>query len=176
MFAEDQEEEATVSDTDTDAQSDQDEKPWYPYITKTQFEKFLSRLHAKIPEEIDRDYVRAIIRTPSMIYRFLRGIEAMKLIDHEQRPTERLARLVEAESRRETLSDVVRDLYPELLKQWEGADGEMSDRDMVSFFRKETGMGNDSANKMKMFFKYLLSESDFTSGEGSSTTEESATA
>ena len=176
MFAEDQEEEATVSDTDTDAQSDQDEKPWYPYITKTQFEKYLSRLHAKIPEEIDRDYVRAIIRTPSMIYRFLRGIEAMKLIDHEQRPTERLARLVEAESRRETLSDVVRDLYPELLKQWEGADGEMSDRDMVSFFRKETGMGNDSANKMKMFFKYLLSESDFTSGEGPSTTEESATA
>ena len=51
------------------------DKPWYPYITKTQFEKFLSRLQSKIPEEIDRDYVRAIIRTPSMIYRFLRGIE-----------------------------------------------------------------------------------------------------
>ena len=172
MFAEEQEEEASVSDTDADdqeAQPDQDEKPWYPYITKTQFEKFLSRLHGKIPEEIDRDYVRAIIRTPSMIYRFLRGIEAMKLIDHEQRPTERLAKLVEKETRRETLSDVVRDLYPELLKQWEGADGEMSDRDMVSFFRKETGMGNDSANKMKMFFKYLLSESDFTPGEGGDT-------
>ena len=172
MFAEEQEEEASVSDTDADdqeAQPDQDEKPWYPYITKTQFEKFLSRLHGKIPEEIDRDYVRAIIRTPSMIYRFRRGIEAMKLIDHEQRPTERLAKLVEKETRRETLSDVVRDLYPELLKQWEGADGEMSDRDMVSFFRKETGMGNDSANKMKMFFKYLLSESDFTPGEGGDT-------
>ena len=172
MFAEEQEEEASVSDTDADdqeAQPDQDEKPWYPYITKTQFEKFLSRLHGKIPEEIDRDYVRAIIRTPSMIYRFLRGIEAMKLIDHEQRPTERLAKLVEKETRRETLSDVVRDLYPELLKQCEGADGEMSDRDMVSFFRKETGMGNDSANKMKMFFKYLLSESDFTPGEGGDT-------
>ena len=172
MFAEEQEEEASVSDSDADdqeAQPDQDEKPWYPYITKTQFEKFLSRLHGKIPEEIDRDYVRAIIRTPSMIYRFLRGIEAMKLIDHEQRPTERLAKLVEKETRRETLSDVVRDLYPELLKQWEGADGEMTDRDMVSFFRKETGMGNDSANKMKMFFKYLLSESDFTPGEGGDT-------
>ena len=172
MFAEEQEEEASVSDTDADdqeAQPDQDEKPWYPYITKTQFEKFLSRLHGKIPEEIDRDYVRAIIRTPSMIYRFLRGIEAMKLIDHEQRPTERLAKLVEKETRRETLSDVVRDLYPELLKQWEGADGEMSDREVVSFFRKETGMGNDSANKMKMFFKYLLSESDFTPGEGGDT-------
>lgn len=169
MFAEDQEEEASVSETDADAQgtsANQDDKPWYPYITKTQFEKFLSRLQGKIPEEIDRDYVRAIIRTPSMIYRFLRGIEAMKLIDHEQRPTERLGRLVEKETRRETLSDVVRDLYPELLSQWEAADGEMSDRDMVSFFRKETGMGNDSANKMKMFFKYLLSESDFTPGDG----------
>ena len=32
-------------------------------------------------EEINRDYVRAIIRTPSMIYRFLRGIEAMKLMN-----------------------------------------------------------------------------------------------
>ncbi|MEE3336875.1 MAG: DUF5343 domain-containing protein [Candidatus Latescibacterota bacterium] len=161
-----------MSDTDADdqeAQPDQDEKPWYPYITKTQFEKFLSRLHGKIPEEIDRDYVRAIIRTPSMIYRFLRGIEAMKLIDHEQRPTERLAKLVEKETRREMLSDVIRDLYPELLKQWEGADSEMSDRDIVSFFRKETGMGNDSANKMKMFFKYLLSESDITPDEGGDT-------
>jgi len=179
MFAEEQEEEASVSDTDADdqeAQPDQDEKPWYPYITKTQFEKFLSRLHGKIPEEIDRDYVRAIIRTPSMIYRFLRGIEAMKLIDHEQRPTERLAKLVEKETRREMLSDVIRDLYPELLKQWEGADGEMSDRDMVSFFRKETGMGNDSANKMKMFFKYLLSESDFTPGEDVSSAADAAPA
>jgi len=177
MFAEEQEEEASASDTDADdqeAQPDQDEKPWYPYITKTQFEKFLSRLHGKIPEEIDRDYVRAIIRTPSMIYRFLRGIEAMKLIDHEQRPTERLAKLVEKETRREILSDVIRDLYPELLKQWEGADGEMSDRDIVSFFRKETGMGNDSANKMKMFFKYLLSESDFTPGEGGDTAANAA--
>ncbi|HJN28440.1 MAG: DUF5343 domain-containing protein [Candidatus Latescibacteria bacterium] len=170
MFAEEREEQASDTDADDqEAQPDQDEKPWYPYITKTQFEKFLSRLHGKIPEEIDRDYVRAIIRTPSMIYRFLRGIEAMKLIDHEQRPTERLAKLVEKETRRETLSDVVRDLYPELLKQWEGADGEMSDREVVSFFRKETGMGNDSANKMKMFFKYLLSESDFTPGEGGDT-------
>ena len=64
-------------------------KTWYPYITKVQFEKFLSRLESKVPEQIDRDYVRAIIRTPSMIYRFLRGIEAMGLIDRDQhRPTD----------------------------------------------------------------------------------------
>ena len=56
-------------------------KTWYPYITKSQFDKFLARLDSKIPEQIDRDYIRAIIRTPSMIYRFLRGIEAMKLIE-----------------------------------------------------------------------------------------------
>ena len=36
----------------------------------------------------------------------------------------------------------------------------MSDRDVIAFFRKETGMGNDSANKMKMFFKYLVNEAD----------------
>ena len=183
MFAEEQEEEASVSDTDAgdqEAQPDQDEKPWYPYITKTQFEKFLSRLHGKIPEEIDRDYVRAIIRTPSMIYRFLRGVEAMGL-RVVANPKYRLPSLTavyspegipEAAVRKgllERFNIVVRDLYPELLKQWEGADVEMSARDMVSFFRKETGMGNDSANKMKMFFKYLLSESDFTPGEGGDT-------
>ena len=135
-----------------------DRTTWYPYITKTQFEKFLSRLQNKIPEEINRDYVRAIIRTPSMIYRFLRGIEAMKLIDREQHPTDRLQSLVAPETRRQTLGEIVKDLYPGLLQEWDEADGKMSDRDIVSFFRKETGMGNDSANKMKMFFKYLQSE------------------
>ena len=59
-------------------------KTWYPYITKVQFEKFLARLESKMPEQIDRDYVRAIIRTPSMIYRFLRGIEAMQFVDFEE--------------------------------------------------------------------------------------------
>ena len=134
--------------------------PWYPYITKTQFEKFLSRLQGKIPEEIDRDYVRAIIRTPSMIYRFLRGVEAMGLIDDEQRPTDRLMSLVDKDNRRQAIDEVLNDLYPELLGQYRESGGEMSDRDMVAYFRHETGMGNDSANKMKMFFKYLLTEAE----------------
>ena len=136
------------------------DKPWYPYITKTQFEKFLSRLQGKIPEEIDRDYVRAIIRTPSMIYRFLRGVEAMGLIDGEQRPTDRLRSLVDKDTRRQAIDEVIRDLYPELLGKYQGSNGEMSDRDIVAFFRRETGMGNDSANKMKMFFKYLVTEAE----------------
>ena len=136
------------------------DKPWYPYITKTQFEKFLSRLQGKIPEEIDRDYVRAIIRTPSMIYRFLRGVEAMGLIDDEQRPTDRLRSLVDKDNRRQAIGEVLNDLYPELLGRYRDSGGEMSDRDMVAYFRHETGMGNDSANKMKMFFKYLLTEAE----------------
>ena len=37
----------------------------------------------------------------------------------------------------------------------------MVDREVVTFFRRETGMGNASANKMKMFFKYLVGEADF---------------
>jgi hypothetical protein len=136
------------------------DKPWYPYITKTQFEKFLSRLQGKIPEEIDRDYVRAIIRTPSMIYRFLRGVEAMGLIDDGQRPTDRLRSLVDKDNRRQAIGEVLNDLYPELLGRYRDSGGEMSDRDMVAYFRHETGMGNDSANKMKMFFKYLLTEAE----------------
>ena len=150
------------------------DKPWYPYITKTQFEKFLSRLQGKIPEEIDRDYVRAIIRTPSMIYRFLRGVEAMGLIDDEQRPTDRLRGLVEKETRRQAIGDVLNDLYPDLLAQYRDGGGEMSDRDMVAYFRRETGMGNDSANKMKMFFKYLLTEAE--GGEPAPAAEEAGEA
>ena len=157
MEDESRDEEETVAD---DGDSKGKEKPWYPYITKTQFEKFLSRLESKIPDEIDRDYVRAIIRTPSMIYRFLRGVEAMGLIDDEQRPTDRLRSLVDRETRREALGQVVGDLYPALNRKMQEVEGEMADRDIVAFFRKETGMGNDSANKMKMFFKYLLSEAD----------------
>ena len=146
------------------------DKPWYPYITKTQFEKFLSRLQSKVPEEIDRDYVRAIIRTPSMIYRFLRGVEAMGLIDAEQHPTDRLKSLVQKESRRQAIAEVLDDLYPELLGQYRDSNGEMTDRDMVAYFRRETGMGNDSANKMKMFFKYLLTEAE--GGEPAAAAEE----
>ena len=152
--------ELTPADEEGSKQQSGDRKTWYPYITKTQFEKFVSRLQNKIPEEINRDYVRAIIRTPSMIYRFLRGIEAMQLIDREQHPTERLQNLVAQETRRQTLGEIVKDLYPGLLQEWDQADGKMSDHDIVSFFRKETGMGNDSANKMKMFFKYLQSEAE----------------
>ena len=142
-----------------------DSRPWYPYITKAQFEKFLARLQSRIPDEIDRDYVRAIIRTPSMIHRFLRGIEAMKLIDGDQKPTDRLQKLVNQDTRAGAVDDILEDLYPELLKEYR-ANGEMADRDIVSFFRKETGMGNDSANKMKMFFKYLISCTD-ADGEAS---------
>ena len=151
-------EEAT--DEATESETQRDSRTWFPYITKSQFEKFLARLQSKMPEEIDRDYVRAIIRTPSMIYRFLRGVEAMKLIDKDQRPTERLHNLVAAESRKETISEILKDLYPELLEQYGQSDGSMVDRDIVSFFIRETGMGSDSANKMKMFFKYLMSEAD----------------
>jgi len=167
--------EATTAEEEG-AQDKGDRTTWYPYITKTQFEKFLSRLQNKIPEEINRDYVRAIIRTPSMIYRFLRGIEAMKLIDREQRPTERLQTLVAPETRRETLGEIVKDLYPGLLQEWDQADGKMSDRDIVSFFRKETGMGNDSANKMKMFFKYLQGEAQSTGEVAGAAAEEAAPA
>lgn len=137
-------------------------KTWYPYITKTQLEKFLARLETKIPEQIDRDYVRAIIRTPSMIYRFLRGIEAMKLIDREQHPTPRLERLVMPELRKHTIAEILRDLYADLLQEWQESGETMNDDEMVGFFRNKTGMGRDSANKMKMFFKFLISEADFS--------------
>ncbi len=138
-------------------------KTWYPYITKTQFEKFISRLQAKVPEQVDRDYVRAIIRTPSMIYRFLRGIEAMRLIDRDHRPTDRLRSLIVPETRRQAVGDVIKDLYPELHKQWEEK-RELPDHEVTAFFRRKTGMGNDSATKMRMFFKFLMAESDMESG------------
>ena len=153
-------EEVTEEDGDGENEN-KEEKTWFPYLTKAQFEKFLSRLQTKIPDEIDRDYIRAIIRTPSMIYRFLRGIEAMKLIDRDQKPTERLTNLVNESSRQQTITEILQDLYPELLSQYRSS-GSMVDREVVTFFRRETGMGNDSANKMKMFFKYLLSESDLS--------------
>lgn len=136
-------------------------KTWYPYITKVQFEKFLSRLESKMPEQIDRDYVRAIIRTPSMIYRFLRGIEAMKFIDREQCPTPMLQRVVNPETRAFALAEVQRDLYKDLLDE-QAKSGEMNDEEIVEYFRDRTGMGRDSANKMKMFFKYLNGEADFS--------------
>ena len=136
-------------------------KTWYPYITKVQFEKFLARLESKVPEQIDRDYVRAIIRTPSMIYRFLRGIEAMKLIDRDQRPTPLLGRVINSQTRAFALAEVQRDLYKDLLEEQEKS-GDMNDEEIVEYFRERTGMGRDSANKMKMFFKYLNGESDFS--------------
>lgn len=136
-------------------------KTWYPYITKVQFDKFLARLESKMPEQIDRDYVRAIIRTPSMIYRFLRGIEAMKFIDREQCPTPLLQRVVNPETRAFALAEVQRDLYKDLLDE-QAKSGEMNDEEIVEYFRERTGMGRDSANKMKMFFKYLNGEADFS--------------
>jgi hypothetical protein len=137
-------------------------KTWYPYITKSQFEKFILRLESKTPELIDRDYVRAIIRTPSMIHRFLRGIQAMQLIDRDQKPTERLQRLASQKERQSAMAEILRDLYPELLEKWQGSNGSMADSDIVDFFCQQTDMGKDSANKMKIFFKYLLSEADFS--------------
>lgn len=150
-------------------------KTWYPYITKTQFEKFISRLQAKVPEQVDRDYVRAIIRTPSMIYRFLRGIEAMRLIDRDHRPTERLRRLIVPETRRQAVGDVIKDLYPELYRQWEEK-RELPDHEVTAFFRRKTGMGNDSATKMRMFFKFLMAESDMEGGEATAETARPAPA
>jgi hypothetical protein len=137
-------------------------KSWYPYITKAQFEKFLARLQTAIPEQVDRDYIRAIIRTPSMIHRFLRGIEAMGLTDRDQQPTERLQRLVDQNSRKHAVAEIMQDLYPDLIDQWRQEDGAMGDSDIVNFFHQHTGMGKDSANKMKMFFKYLAESADFS--------------
>jgi chemotaxis protein histidine kinase CheA len=149
-------------------------KTWYPYITKVQFEKFLSRLESKVPEQIDRDYVRAIIRTPSMIYRFLRGIEAMKLIDRDQSPTPLLERVVNTETRAFALAEVQRDLYKDLLEE-QAKSGEMNDEEIVEYFRERTGMGRDSANKMKMFFKYLNGEADFSQPPAAAPTSEPTT-
>ena len=128
------------------------DRAWFPYITKVQFERFLSRLETKIPDQIDRDYVRPIIRTPSMIHRFLRGIESMNLTDHDQKPTDLLLRLVPKETRKFAIAEVVRDLYKDLLPEWEQSNGNMGDDAIVDYFRTRTGMGRDSANKMKMFF------------------------
>ena len=145
-------------------------KTWYPYITKSQFEKFILRLESKTPDLIDRDYVRAIIRTPSMIHRFLRGIQAMQLIDRDQRPTERLQRLAAQKDRKSAMAEILQDLYPELLEKWQGSNGSMADGEIVDFFRQQTDMGKDSANKMKMFFKYLLTEAE--GGEPAAAAEE----
>ena len=148
------------------------DRAWFPYITKVQFERFLSRLETKIPDQIDRDYVRPIIRTPSMIHRFLRGIESMNLTDRDQKPTDLLLRIVPRETRKFAFADVVRDLYKDLLPEWEQNNGNMSDEAIVDYFRNRTGMGRDSANKMKMFFKYLIAEADF--GDPSAPQEEAA--
>ena len=150
------------------------DRAWFPYITKVQFERFLSRLETKIPDQIDRDYVRPIIRTPSMIHRFLRGIESMNLTDRDQKPTDLLLRIVPKETRKFAFADVVRDLYKDLLPEWEQNNGNMSDDAIVDYFRSRTGMGRDSANKMKMFFKYLVTEADF--GDPSDAQEEAAAA
>ncbi|MGB1718856.1 MAG: DUF5343 domain-containing protein [Candidatus Latescibacterota bacterium] len=161
--------EETQESNDTGRQA----KTWYPYITKVQFEKFLARLESKMPEQIDRDYVRAIIRTPSMIYRFLRGIEAMKFIDREQCPTPLLQRVVNPETRAFALAEVQRDLYKDLLEE-QTKSGEMNDEEIVEYFRDRTGMGRDSANKMKMFFKYLNGEADFSQPAAQPQEEEQA--
>ena len=108
-------------------------KTWYPYITKVQFEKFLARLESKVPEQIDRDYVRAIIRTPSMIYSFLRGIEAMKLIDRDQRPTPLLGRVINSQTRAFALAEVQRDLYKDLLEEQEKS-GDMNTKKSSNTF------------------------------------------
>ena len=146
------------------------DRAWFPYITKVQFERFLSRLETKIPDQIDRDYVRPIIRTPSMIHRFLRGIESMNLTDRDQKPTDLLLRIVSKETRKSAIAEVIRDLYKDLLPEWEQNNGNMSDDAIVDYFRSRTGMGRDSANKMKMFFKYLIAEADF--GDSSAPQEE----
>ena len=148
------------------------DRAWFPYITKVQFERFLSRLETKIPDQIDRDYVRPIIRTPSMIHRFLRGIESMNLTDRDQKPTDLLLRIVPKETRKFAIAEVIRDLYKDLLPEWEQNNGNMSDDAIVDYFRNRTGMGRDSANKMKMFFKYLIAEADF--GDPSAPQEEAA--
>ena len=148
------------------------DRAWFPYITKVQFERFLSRLETKIPDQIDRDYVRPIIRTPSMIHRFLRGIESMSLTDRDQKPTDLLLRIIPKETRKYAIAEVIRDLYKDLLPEWEQNNGNMSDDAIVDYFRNRTGMGRDSANKMKMFFKYLIAEADF--GDPSAPQEEAA--
>ena len=150
------------------------DRAWFPYITKVQFERFLSRLESKIPDQIDRDYVRPIIRTPSMIHRFLRGIESMNLTDRDQKPTDLLLRIVAKDTRKFAIAEVVRDLYKDLLPEWEQSNGNMSDDAIVDYFRNRTGMGRDSANKMKMFFKYLIAEADF--GDPSDPPEEAEVA
>ena len=69
---------------------------------------------------------------------------------------------------------MIRDLYKELLPEWDQSSGNMSDDAIVDYFRNRTGMGLDSANKMKMFFKYLMAEADF--GDPSEAQKEAATA
>ena len=155
-------------------ESSRQDRAWFPYITKVQFERFLSRLETKIPDQIDRDYVRPIIRTPSMIHRFLRGIESMNLTDRDQKPTDLLLRIVPKDTRKFAIAEVVRDLYKDLLPEWEQNNGNMSDDAIVDYFRSRTGMGRDSANKMKMFFKYLIAEADF--GDPSDPPKEAAVA
>ena len=151
----------TTAEEGSEENGGRQDRTWFPYITKVQFERFLARLETKIPDQVDRDYVRPIIRTPSMIHRFLRGIESMHLTDRDQKPTDLLLRLIPKETRRFAVADVVRDLYKELLPEWEKNNGNMSDDEIVDYFRSRTGMGLDSANKMKMFFKYLIAEADF---------------
>ncbi len=163
---------AETTEEGAEDKSNRQDRAWFPYITKVQFERFLSRLETKIPDQIDRDYVRPIIRTPSMIHRFLRGIESMNLTDRDQKPTDLLLRIVPKETRKFALAEVIRDLYKDLLPEWEQNNGNMSDDAIVDYFRNRTGMGRDSANKMKMFFKYLIAEADF--GDPSDPQEEAA--
>ena len=162
----------TTAEEESGENGGRQDRAWFPYITKVQFERFLSRLEAKIPDQIDRDYVRPIIRTPSMIHRFLRGIESMNLTDRDQKPTDLLLRIVPKDTRKFAIAEVVRDLYKDLLPEWEQNNGNMSDDAIVDYFRNRTGMGRDSANKMKMFFKYLIAEADF--GDPSAPQEEAA--
>ena len=60
-------EETNAEPGDENGNNKEASKTWFPYITKAQFEKFLARLQSRIPEEIDRDYVRAITTLCSIL-------------------------------------------------------------------------------------------------------------
>ena len=60
--------------------SDRDARTWYPYIAKAQFEKFLARMESKMPEEINRDYLEAHLRSITYYALFFPVIEFLTAV------------------------------------------------------------------------------------------------
>lgn len=134
---------------------------------------FASIRDAGVPDRFTHEFLKQLGFTSSTDRGVINVMKAMRFLDDSSAPTDRYRRYRDAAISEAVMAEALRDAYADLFKINESAQS-MSPAALKGAFKRISGKGDSTAEKMASTFKSLAALADWTPGAAAAAAETGA--